>query len=270
MGEHLASAPLVEIIAELRWNPRLEGAMSTGPNMPMVFPSSPAGLDDFLTRFSAGVPSTYSDTERLFPAGFPLLVHQPAYRLRQKTATQTASLYQIGAGYFSANAVPPYQSWEEFRNVIRDGIVSLLNSRSQQEVDEPFATISLRYVDAFGPNLTEGRSLSKFVREVLNFDINLPRGLTQHLLVGEEPKPYLQIQIPMQKGMTMTFSAGEGIANNKHAIITDTTIATTVEVIASVDAVMEIFEEAHRRVSLTFRAMTDPIRHLMSMKEAQE
>ncbi|WP_371763810.1 TIGR04255 family protein [Massilia sp.] len=265
MGEHLANAPLVEIIAELRWSPKLEGAVTAGPNLPSIFPTNPVGLDEFITQFAAGVPSAYSDNERLVPPNFPLMMHQPVYRLRQRAQAKTASMFQVGAGFFSANATPPYESWEDFRNVVRDGVTSLLSARSRQEHDLPFA-ITLRYIDAFNQRHTEGRTLAKFINEVLGITLTLPVGLTQHLMPDSEPKPTLQCQIPMSKGMVMSFSVGEGIVNGQSVILTDTSVSTALDVPSNIDAVMETLEFAHQSVSASFKAMTKPIHHLMAGK----
>ena len=265
MGEHLENAPLLEIIAELRWTPKLDGSITSGPNMPVFFPTNPAGLDEFITKFAAGVPQAFSDAERLVPPNFPLMMHQPIYRLRHRAEAKTASIFQVGAGLFSANAVPPYESWEDFREVIKEGVKSLLAARPAQEQELPFS-LTLRYIDAFDKRHAEGRSLAKFVSEILGIGVTLPTGLTQHLVAGEEAKPTLQVQIPMLKGMVMTFGIGEGFANGQQVILADTSVLTSLDIPANVDAVMETFDFAHQCVSASFKSMTQPIRHLMATR----
>jgi uncharacterized protein (TIGR04255 family) len=263
------NAPLVELIAELRWNP--DGAVQmptgTGPIGPGLISQTNA-VDSFFMRFGGEVlPHSHQEMERLTPPGMPFFVHQPVYRFKHSEEGQTKTLYQIGPGLFSANAVPPYQSWEKFEPVVQNGVEALLKSRSPTEAKSPFTGINLRYIDAFGPTHTEGREVEQFLREVLGIGISVPQALLRHKRADTAIKPMVQLQIPMQGGLIMSFSVGEGMVNAQQTILMDASIATTLPVEATVESVMSKFSEAHKAISDSFWEMMAPIKHLMPEKK---
>ena len=274
MSDPRENAPLVELIAELRWLP--------DPSQ-MIFPQTMGGQvgpqlitgnaqEGFYLRFGNEAHRLqHSDTERLMPGGFPATLHQPVYRFRQRTAQdQTTTLYQVGPGLFSANAVPPYESWAAFEPVVRNGVQALLASRDQSEVNAPFSAISLRYIDAFTPHHTEGRDVRSFLQDILGISIQVPDALMQHLRTGEAIKPVLQLQIPMQDGYVMNVAFGEGVANDIPAVMMDTTISTTFPIQPSLDAVMQVFGQAHAAIDSSFNSLIERISHLMPTRARRE
>jgi uncharacterized protein (TIGR04255 family) len=271
MSTTLENAPLVELIAEVRWpcSPVQGIAPSGGSVITGGFLAAPLGNNEFFDHFSASVHAEgYSRSERLVPLGSPEFPHQAVYRFKKSDEQQTTSLYQLGPGIFSANAVPPYESWREFDPVIRRGVECLLAARGQADRHTPFSSLSLRYIDLFRPELTEGRTVDAFIREVFKIDVSLPHALAQHVPQGEVARPFLQFQLPMNGGFVMNFAVGEGIADGKPGIIMDTSVATTVEVAPNVNAVMENFIAAHNAIDVSFRALIEPIAHLMPKKGA--
>ena len=264
----LLNAPLVELIAEIRWKPGISEMPTAsiqhgGPNTPVFYPAS-NDLEDFFNRFgSAATGLEYSVSERLVPSGVPFLMVQPVYRYRKQAQDQQTSLYQVGPGLFSANAVPPYQTWDEFSPVVASGVRALLNSRSEAERDTPFSATSLRYIDAFGADFTQGMDVATFMREVLGIDIQLPKGLVKHLADDATYKPSIQIQIPMPAGMIMSLAIGEGIIRNNLSIIMDTTVSSTIPIAANLEAVMAAMNSARNSIHDVFFEITGPIRALM-------
>ena len=274
MSEPRENAPLVELIAELRWSP--------DPSQ-MVFPQVMGGQpgpqlitgnaqEGFFLRFGNEAHRLqHLDTERLMPGGFPATLHQPVYRFRQRTPQgQTTTLYQVGPGLFSANAVPPYESWSTFEPVVRNGVQALIASRDRSEIEVPFSAISLRYIDAFTPYHTEGRDVRSFLQDVLGVSIQIPEGLTQHLRTGETIRPVLQLQIPMQDGYVMNVAFGEGVANDIPAVMMDATISTTFPITASLDAVMQVFAQEHAAIDSSFTSLIARISHLMPVRARRE
>ena len=223
------NAPLVEIIAELRWNPQPPPSqMAGGVAGPMVVMAVNANsLDEFFMRFGGEVyQQGFQRAERVVPTGFPFMLFQPVYRYRKSTDQDSSVLYQAGAGMFSANAIPPYQSWDAFSPTVEAGIDALLKTRSDAERSIPFSSISLRYIDAFRAALTQGRDIGMFVKDVLGIKLELPEGISKHVAPGQSAKPSLQLAIPLTNGMTMNIGLGEGMVNNELAIIMDTTVGT--------------------------------------------
>jgi uncharacterized protein (TIGR04255 family) len=270
MSEHLQNAPLLELIAEVRWEPKFASSSAHRPagNAGPAYISAPSNqIEEFFMGFGARVHSVeYSNTERVIPAGFPYMAHQPVFRFRSSKESATTSLYQVGPGLFTANAVPPYDSWKEFRPVVAKGVDAMIAARSADERDTPFSAVNLRYIDAFGENLTSGRDIGRFLEEVFKIKISLPVALSEHLLAGQSAKPFVQFQIPMERGMLMSVGVGEGVANGRPAIMLDTSVATTLPIPPIAEAIMEAFEFAHKVIDKSFLMLIEPIRELMPSK----
>jgi hypothetical protein len=60
-------------------------------------------------------------------------------------------------GVFSANAIPPYRSWSVFSPEVEAGIDILLAVRDDAEKQAMFNPVTLRYIDAFRPDLIRDR-----------------------------------------------------------------------------------------------------------------
>lgn len=269
------NAPLVELVAELRWEPFIQGGMAIptpGPGQTFMVGPQATAPDEFFMRFGAEIHrSGYTETERLVPPGFPFMQGQPIYRFKEKRDGSPQSLFQVGLGLFSANAVPPYETWTEFRPVVRAGVEAMLAARSTEERDRPITLVNLRYIDAFEAGLTEGRDIGRFLGEVLGISITVPRALTQHLRSDSIPKQSIQLQIPMNDGKLMTLAVAEGSANGRTAILMDTIVATTLPLPPSIDSIMQAFEAAHDAIDSSFSELIKPINHLMPRipKESQ-
>lgn len=261
MSATIQNAPLVELVAELRW--------TTGAAVqPGAEAQAAAEMDRYMDTFAAAVAEGgYVRSERLVPVGALVAPHQFCYRMKRLDEASTTSLFQVGPGVFSANGVPPYESWKEFTKVVEFGLERLLATRPSFEQSSPIASISLRYIDLFDARLAEGRSVEAFIREVLKLNVSLPPALTQHSPGGVVPRPFLQFQIPMSGGVIMNFGVGEGVANGQQGIVMDMSVVTTVETAASVSAIMGALSTAHEAIDASFRALIEPIRHLMPNKE---
>jgi uncharacterized protein (TIGR04255 family) len=261
------NAPLVELIAEVRWAPAAPTQAPLGGATGPVFVFNAGALNGIVERFGDCASELgYSESERLVPPNFPSITYQPVIRYKHKENGETRSLYQLGAGIFSAHAVPPYKSWPRFEPVVRDGIEALLKARDETDIDRGFSAVSLRYIDAFGPHLTEGRTVLSFLSEVLGIKINIPPALAKHLRKDSTITPALQFQLPMNDGMVMSVSLGEGSANGVTAIMMDTSIASTIPVQATLESVMSRFRTAHDAISGSFLQLVQPIEHLMPPK----
>lgn len=271
MNSHRENAPLVELVAELRWEPTtgtpLQPLAQTGsfPNLDFNL----TGMDQFYLRFGVAVQKEgYTELVRLVPPGIPFLIkHQIAFRFNKlEPEGKPKSLYQLGPGVFTANAVPPYESWSQFAPVVKQGVEALLQSRPETERDLPFTLLTLRYIDAFNDSHTSGMDDMSFLK-TLGVDITIPESLAKHLRPEAKVKPAVQLQIPMGDGLLMTFNYGFGNANGKDAILMDTTINTTLGVRADLDAVMDAFGVAHEAISTTFKEMVKPIDHLIPIQK---
>jgi uncharacterized protein (TIGR04255 family) len=267
MSITFAKAPLVEIVAELRWG-RLP-QLATPPNQAITMPLQMAGLnanklDEFFMRLGGEIyQQGFNRAERLVPPGFPLMLFQPVYRYRKSGAADASVLFQAGPGLFSAHAIPPYRSWETFAPVVQAGVEALLKTRDETEKTFPFTSVSLRYIDAFGSELTEGRDIGTFVKDTLGIKVALPEALTKHIQTGKSAKPTLQFALPLSNGMSVNINIGEGLVSNEAVIIMDTTIVTTTEVLPEKDAIMTALNSARTVIHEIFFDITKPIEGLM-------
>ncbi|WP_164990675.1 TIGR04255 family protein [Pseudomonas syringae] len=172
-------------------------------------------------------------------------------------------LYQVGPGVFTANAIPPYDSWSAFSPFLNDGIEMLLQSRIEGERDLPFSAVSLQYVDAFSTNLTRGMPAAKFMRDVLGFGIDAPSAILGLVAEGTEVNSNLQMTAVLGDGLSLNLSLGEGVANNTSAIIMQTNIVALKPVEPSVEAVLSILHSAQRAQHTIFQGVIKSIEDRM-------
>jgi uncharacterized protein (TIGR04255 family) len=266
MSTSFKNAPLVELIAELRWtNPGLSQAQSPQNNaaIQVQIGAGDNRLEEFFMAFAAEISQYgFPRAERLVPAGFPSMSFQPVYRFRKNAEPTSPILYQVGAGLFSANAIPPYKSWEEFSPRVREGVTTLLKVRSAEEQSIPFSTLTLRYVDAFRPPLTKNLDVGSFLEDVLKIKIEVPEAISKNLSEGASIKPFLQLNVPMD-GSNFGITVAEGFINNEPAIVMDMNVSSIGLINPDVDEVMAKFHAARDRIHYTFVELTKSLQDLM-------
>ena len=208
----------------------------------------------------------FQAVERLVPPGFVTLLYQPIYRYKN-AAEQSPVLYQAGAGLFSAHGIPPYHSWEEFVPFVEKGVAALLESRDSKEKEAQFATVSLRYIDAFRPDLTQGKSGPAFIGDVLGIRVMLPDFLTKFGRSGLAPQYTLQFSLPIADDTALTMSLAEGQVLGTAAIIMDTAVSCTRGIFPQLAEVMDVLNSAHEVIHDIFIKLTAPIHGLMQPTE---
>jgi len=212
----------------------------------------------------------YEQVERIVPPGFPSLPFQAIYRFRKKAPEQGTTLYQVGTDVFSANITPPYHSWEQFRPVIEEGVLILLETRNPAEKELSFGSASLRYIDAFGKQFTEGRSPAVFIKDVLGFELQLPAAVCDEVAPSAEIRPSIQLQIPLKSGQQMSFALGEGSVSGEEAIVMDLTVSSEGSISPNISDTMKIFHSAHDVCHRVFVGTTRKLSHIMQLIEGEE
>jgi uncharacterized protein (TIGR04255 family) len=266
MNTSFDNPPLVEIVAEVRWNPAGMDVPSQNPGQPQIIVGD-SQLDEFYMGFGGAIyQDGFQSVERLVPHGFPAIGHQPVCRFRTKPDDGRPYLYQVGPGLFTANATPPYKSWNEFSPVVQKGVEAVINSRRDSNKNMSFSAVSLRYIDAFRADLTQGKEAGAFLQEVLGISINLPSALSSLIAQGKSAKPFLQVQLPMDDGMEMTFSIGEGMVDSSFALIMNTTVTTIAPIDADAQVVMQTLNSARGVIHKMFVEITTPIHELMKRR----
>jgi uncharacterized protein (TIGR04255 family) len=224
--------------------------------------------EEFFMRFGSKVGALgYGQIERIVPPGFPALPFQAIYRFRKNAPEQGTTLYQVGIGVFSANITPPYHSWEQFRPVVEEGVRILLETRNPTEKELPFSSASLRYIDAFGKQFTEGRAPAVFMRDVLEFKLQLPAALRDEVAPRAEVRPSIQLQIPLRSGQQMSLALGEGSVSGEEAVVMDLTVSSEGSISPNVSDTMTTFHSAHEVCHRVFVGITKTLSHIMQPNE---
>jgi uncharacterized protein (TIGR04255 family) len=263
------NAPLLEIIAELRWQPAYPlvqavpqlGTQATIP--PLILGT--VQIDNFLHRFGGKMFELgFLRMERIYPGGLPVMQGQAIARYKSDALRNI--IYQVGAGVFSANAVAPYRSWNHFSPDVEKGIEALLQTREENEKGLPFNPVSLRYIDSFRPDLTGGRDVADFLAEVLKIDLRLPEAISKHVAPGKSPKPYIMLAIPLVNGV-LRINVGEAFVNGVATTLLDTTFSTEAPLSPEKSAIMSALNFAHSTIHEIFMKITEPIQSLMQPEQ---
>jgi|SRR5579871_5607314 uncharacterized protein (TIGR04255 family) len=261
-------APLIELIAELRWIPA--GITPQQAGTVQVLFTNDAKVEEFFMRLGGELyQSGFQRSERLVPPGFPIVFGQPAIRYRSDDAVKKSVLYQAGSSIFSVHAVPPYRSWDNFLPEVKKGVEALLKTRGDGQEQSPFTQLTLRYLDFFGEELLGGRSMDKFIADVMGFSVNPPSALTKVAAPQELRSVFLKFVVPVEAG-TLSVSVGDGKANNQQSgVVLDTIFTSTAPIEPKFDNIIAMFNTAHDVIKKTFLTFTAPIEHLMEPEKAE-
>jgi uncharacterized protein (TIGR04255 family) len=257
-----ANPPIVELIAEIRWpfygsKEFQEAQAGSG----FVIETPHFEIDAFLTRFGAAILALgYTSSERLVPQGVPSAPGQPVFRYR--SPEHDGIMVQAGWGVATVNAVPPhYKSWTNFVPRLQEVLGALTEARGDD--NQPYYHASVRYIDAFGAAWLNSMTPAAFARDILGFDVRLPRAIDTHRDAADAPQAAFQLTFPIKNGMRARVTVGEGVVNGNQALIYDTLLGIDEPVAATADAVLAALDEAHSIVHEMFEGVTAPIRDRM-------
>jgi len=262
-------APLKEIIVDLRWGasrfPRELPLNQTVSLSPSSFLVDSAHEQLFMNLGEELSKMGYGRSERLTPAGFPSLPTQSVYRYQSNSAAPKSVLFQAGLGQFSAHGVLPYRSWEEFLPRVRNGLEALLRVYPQTFGEEPFSQVTLRYIDFFDEELTQGRDVVTFMSEVLSIPLQLP-GFMTAIATGKKTEDMLvKFSMPVAVGK-LTINIGDGKFNNRPGILLDTSAVTGSATAPAVDKIIDVLNASYTILHDMFLNLTKPLHQLMEPK----
>jgi uncharacterized protein (TIGR04255 family) len=268
MKERFEFPPLVELIAEIRWNVEANQA----PNVPFFHDSGSHLYEEFFSRLLAELDGQgYGTSERMVPIGFPLMNQHPVIRYQKSgkhTSGQDSSastLFQAGVGIFTVNAVQPYKSWEQFRPVVEIGLQALMSSAPNCKSG---FTVSLRYVDAFKEELTEGRTHRQFLEEILGIQVIVPESLRKISVDGSTVIPMLHMVTPLSFG-TLQIQFAEGELSGEKVFLMENVVTVSEEYDGDVAKMMHGLDQARAIVHESFVGMTRPLHTKMKLSEGQ-
>lgn len=236
----MKNAPLIEIVAEVRWgNGRSQGQT---PTLEFGFDESYfVRLGMFVGRHG------YQQLERVHPEGVPAIAGSVVYRYRKVDGDQN-SLFQFGPGVFTANGLPPYNSWREFRPVIEQGI----NSLWELGVIAPGnpVEVHLRYIDAFKKIHIGDIGLTKFFSDFLGVAYRPTKVVAEREKSGEVSALRFLVSHQLQTGESLVIDAGLGSHAGESAILTNMIAkssafspTTAVEVLAAFEPLHELLHD---------------------------
>lgn len=254
--------PLVEIVVEFRWDiPGVQGMPEQFAGVPIPVPDGSAHEIHFMNFASKAGTKGFGLIERVSPPGFPLIAHQVAFRYRSTTGGEGVPLFQLGPGVFSINIVPPYKSWEHLLPFIELGLGLLFDSWPEDQ-DKQFSGARLRYIDAFGDNLRQGKSIVKFLEENLGISVHLPQAVTQFCTDQKAVKPTLSVLIPIDIG-SLELTISEGWVRNIRSLVMQTTVLSKGPLPSDKPGILATLNAAHIIIHESFVGMTTSLHDLM-------
>ena len=168
-------------------------------------------------------------------------------------------MLQVGPGVFSANAISPYKSWHVFRPAVVSGIDALLKARGQDEAKIDFSSVVLRYINSFGPQLTGGRSNSKFLADVFDIHVDFPTAIYKYAKDDGQLSSTVNSTFQLRDGKTLQINAGDANVGGSAAILLDFSI-TQQNIPANSEAVLKALDDARDILHKMFIELTYPIR----------
>ena len=253
------NAPLIELSVEVTWSPKARAEATES----LAGTSYVGGLDsETITQLQSGLANIgYFRSRREYPEGFLAPTGTPLITWEADAEEMKSLQIRAGDGSFAVAAFPPYRSWNTFKPRLLDALTVLINSRSEDERANPFERIAVRYIDAFGPSLTEGRTRRAFVEDVLGFKLELPKSIASSLSVDENsPKIFSTLYSAIDDDLRLNVAVGEATVNGDETVVLDMTVASRSSVEPDLSTVVAILDTAHDYIRTVFMSMTDEIR----------
>jgi uncharacterized protein (TIGR04255 family) len=249
----LKNAPLVEVVAEVRWS--LKNVLA-GPGT-AIDPF----FDIFKRQFGAWAEREgWSYIEQMVPDQMPaeLLPHKPHFRFRE--GKDSYPLFQIGPGLFAINVVPPYGGWSKFRKTVTLGLRALYRTYPLSDNELLVTATELRYINAFVGELTP-EPYHEFITKHLSVDAKLPITVADKYLADPSDLSatvIMQFKSKRPEESEGTIRIAPGTAHGRNAIIVDLISRRTESKGKSKTAkeLIEWFDSAHKSIEDWFKSIT--------------
>lgn len=247
--ETFRNAPLVEIIAEVRWSISAVKSIPNGGIDPF-YESLRSALVESLGRegFSTVIDTVPLDVPREFLAGQVTT----QYRL----AANQWPLYQLGPGIFTANITEGYTGWESFRGHLARGIEHLLRSHPAPKV---FSIQALKLIAIDAYTKKHGyTSYSDFTSKLLPLGEVLNQDFIEKFATDSElVKVRSESVFPLRRmsGSFARISIGDGIKDDGPALLVHTTVEVNREFRPDALELQQWFDEAHTQHREMFRSL---------------
>ena len=257
MAAKLPSAPLAEVVFEMRW--ALQGA----PDLPVQLRHDP-GYGVLVDAFGREVAKDGFSFCREKPGTDPNIMVGQNVRLQfSKAEDHPFPMFQIGPGVFASNDTTEYE-WAKFKKRTVKGIGHLLRlypnmpSFSFQPVH-----LELRYIDSFDPDLIGHRNLLQFINNHTRFSIDIPKRVIgpkcEDVEVGSIA---LQFPISNRKDTVFSFQLSNGAIGGSSTIVLVSKVFSTSQELRigrakkiTINAISRWLEDAHSVTSPFFKSL---------------
>ncbi len=169
MTAKLPSAPLAEVVFEMRW------ALQGPPDLPVQLRNDP-GYYVLVDAFGREIAKDGFSFCREKSGTDPNIIVGQNVRLQfLKADDHSFPMFQIGPGVFASNDATEYE-WASFKKRTVKGIGHLLRSYpNMSSFSFQPVHLELRYTDSFDPDLIGHGDLLKFINNHTRFSIDIPK-----------------------------------------------------------------------------------------------
>lgn len=257
-------APLVEVIAEVRWQ-LLPIASLPGAEIDPHFERGHSKVGAALAKHG------FTHSERIVPSDVPyeFLAGKPIFRYRR--APDLWPLVQLGPGIMTVNITPPYEGWGDFRGIIETAVHVVNDIFGFGLEFSKIKSCEVRYIDAF--TARHGMNdPSAFLADDLSMPASPPPGVLDNLkLEGASVLPNVKFRFPVKdrEHDTIVLHAAHGKRDGKEAIIYDLRMQHAVPegTVKSATEVLTWMDEAHDRLHIAFEeTVSDKLRERFGKK----
>lgn len=257
MAAKLPSAPLAEVVFEMRW------ALQGPPNVPIQFRSDPGYhvLADAFGREIAKDGFSFGRERAGTDAG--IIIGHSIRTQFLKAEDQPFPMFQIGPGVFATNDATEYE-WTKFKKRAVKGLSHLLRSYpNMSNFSFQPVHLELRYTDSFDPDLIGHCDFLKFINNHTKFLIDIPRKV-----IGPECEDakqgsiMLEFPISNRKDTTFMFQLATGAIEDSSTILLISKVRSMSQELQigrtkklTINAVSRWLEDAHSVTSPFFKSL---------------
>lgn len=268
MSVQYNNAPLIELIAEVRWEAASAIPAQSVPGGPTFQISIESAVvpEEFYGRFGEEIDGLeFRNSERILPPGFAAPLGQVVYRYRKSLKDST--IVQVGPGVFTVNAVRGYKSWDTFSPTVHEAVGALLRSRDEGDQEKPFTMAQVRYLDVFDARFLHGRTPADFISSVLGFGVQAPDKVSEEMQKGTLRATTIQTVFDTTDGLRVQMTVGEGQGPQAGSVLLDMTAGSITPVEPHADDLMSVFGRAHLLIHDMFLDISKQLHDEMQPQE---
>lgn len=252
-SESFPNAPLIELVASIRWGVDADRPLDNDPRSGSPF------LRELAREFAR---EGYIQSERLVPEDEDLPPRRPLYRYFNPADDEDSVVYQAGEQVLTINAIPPYRTWEDFRPAIDQGLGCLTRTLERLSLSIQPEQVSLNYIDAFDETFF-GNDRLGFLRDGLGFDLSLPLALAKQFQGDDLGRLFFDFSGVGVAGHRIQIKTGLATVGNTPSVIFDMTVAESLDADLTLGSLIEDFDGLHNVIHDTFVGLTQDFQSVL-------